>query len=449
MERATYPWSEIIPHGSIEGTSIAVAADSIQRTMTIKTNWNFVPQVIAHIIGYSVVGAPGQTNFSRITPAKHPGLPWLRATKIISIQGRLGSYQYTFGNAQIPASASQAYDGFVPQRPTIRSYANPQIPPIPIAGVDRLNQQLQGQAGVSCGAYGIYGYWDQCFITILFEAPKYPILEDNQIQAEYQRYTLKKYDTNIESLARKGERWQWASGVVNAVLPSGFPGDLLLKQAKGILSWTWMDVPEQFLMLGRLIPTNLLRATGKVNLYAFPKFAHVNQNAPTNADGTSNYVQFPAGTLLMLPIKTEPRSQVNPHVLETNLGALMPHFFPRTYDVMFTMVHFDPQPNGELPPVNSGFMGGNTQFTSFNSGYNYPPTAPAVTGLIQGHNLVPTPIALPAPGLPSRPRFRWWAAFRNPPAPAVLPTAVTFPNIAEENLLYSYTDFEQPFGPAV
>lgn len=372
MDRATYKWTEVAASTSASSQSWAI--DTAASMLTIKIKWSDVRACIKHVLGYGNVSfnsdAPGdslQRRLSRITPAKHPMWPWLRATKILSIQGRK-----------------------------------------PVSSI-RIGAQNN-----------TYGNWLFAYVSIQFETPRYPILDDNQLGAggkEYDRYTLKEWESAVENLSRRGESWQFINTNASAVTAQ-FNGDLLLRTPKAVWKWTWYNVPEDWIMLGKSVPTNFLLATGKVNLNKFPASGIPDQNDLLNGK-TPTLKYMPPGTLLLLPSKPDPYTQIHPNILTS--ANIDPSSFPRTYNVPIHMVYFNP-PTDDNTKVQ---LAGGT-FITTGGGL-----------LIRGHNLVPLP-------QPSSTGFRFYAAMRRSPPPPPLP-APESPVQTDESLLYQYYDFERLF----
>lgn len=379
MMNAPFVWQECLEPGSVERTGLNASPSTMSKTFDFYASWSDVEGWIPHLLGYSKIvplnevpthwggAAVNGWRLMRFPPARHPKFPWLRATRILNIQGRGGKQNNTWTRVQ------------------------------------------SGQ--------GWYASWDTAKISVLFESPFYPILEDTDTRAEYERYTLKVYETNVEQLARRGERWKFASATAAAVTAT-FPGDLLLKNPKGMLVWTWYGVPEDWIMLGRLVPTNLERAVGKVNQYPFPYYGNANQNTVGNSFPAlaPNSVQFAPGTLLMMPVKISPATQVHPQIATGGPALLSPNFFPRTYDVTLTMIAFDPITDDttcvRLTQPGGGFYD---------------------TTQIRGHNLVPLP-------RPSATGNVWYAAYKS--GASVAGNVVQSDNA----LLYQYFDFETCFS---
>jgi hypothetical protein len=263
-------------------------------TMTVKLhNRTDLLGAIKYILGYSeVFGAGGATPtwaLSRSVPARHPRFPWLRATRITSIEGR--------GAAATKVSTNNL----------------------------------------------TWGEWKKIYLTIQFEQPTFPMLPDNSGIAEYGRWAVRVFKPNLETLARKGTAWTFTRvpnsvGVENDIQ---FVGDIYLRQPKGILEIKWFDVPEQWTHLGvggigGLIPTNISRAVGTLNSRFFPQ-----TGVPVNQNNGTGTVRFAPGTLLMLEPDCKERTRLSPSMF-TGLG-IPADFFPRSYDWTFRWLYFDPQ----------------------------------------------------------------------------------------------------------
>lgn len=355
MDSAPFHWTEEIPTGSVQQSASSYGWNSGSRVLNIKISGrdmssSLAAKTIAHIVGYSETlaqstGRPfdpssatvqGPYRLSRKLPAKHPAMPMLRATKILSVQGR------------------------------------------------GLSKTVGGESGgkVASGASGYYGNYEWVYISILFEIPRYPLLPDFyllrgslQLIEEYLRYTEWTFDPSLETLARKGETWTYCMSTVFAQ-QNGFVGDRLLRQPKGVLKILWHDVHQDYVNIGRLIPSNFLKRLSTVNAKAFPQKGYRDQNI------ASGVVQFRPGTALLLPPKITPHAQCHPAVL---YGQISPDYFPRTLDLEIPMLYFDP-PTGETTQVDLSAYGG------------------SATQVIYGHNL--TPLERPLNG------FMFYAAQR-------------------------------------
>lgn len=375
MKDAGFQWNEEIPSGGISTNSYMIAMDSAAVTLTIKVLWSDLYAAIKHIIGYSQVwptfdpnafaGAQLPTHLERKIPARHPRWPTLIATRIVNIQGKA----------------------------LLRDVANQTVT-------------------VGPGTYGNY-HW--AYITIQFENPTFETLSDSQMtnadgtrKPEYCRFVTKTYEQNIETLARRGTDWYFVSPSVNTVTPT-YPGDRLLRVAKGVVKWTWHDVAEDWLMSGKLFPANFKRCVGTVNSLAFPQTAERDRTQAGEV-----YARFRAGTLLLLPPKITPRTQMHPLVLANRIPA---SFFQRTFDVEISWVHFDPY-SEDGTTIDLRDVGGIER------------------EFVRGHNLAPLPNPVLIAG---RSIGEWWTA-TNTDIGAVM----HIQNM--DQLLYQYTDHEQLFS---
>lgn len=369
MRDLPIPWTEIIPPGSVQSSTQSYGADFGSRVMTIKIAWHLLFNAIHHIVGWSATVQPGTTLaraaagiqgngyfdtnnpaaqgpyiLLRKNPARHPAMPNLRATKIVSVQGK------------------------------------------------GLRNDVGGPRGgkVACGQ-GFYGNWENAEVSILFEIPKYPIVDEEEMpvkagsvvigrQPEYIRNVEWSFDTNVETLARDGVTWTYALPAAYAQQQS-FNGKALLRQAKGVLKAKWYDVHQDFTVLGRLIPVNFFKRNSTVNARAFPQAAYRDQNVALAA--AAPFVRFKPGALLLMPMKSQPHAQCHPAVLQ---GQINPWYFPRTLDMEISWIVFDPDTNdttvvdlsaasyGANPPAEGG------QFTTGGT---------VATTLVRGHNLAP------------------------------------------------------------
>ena len=364
-------WNEAVPPGSRQTGSQTYALTSGSQSMDFYIDWEDLDAAIPLIMGYAQVnGGPGGHSaptwtLSRTPPASHPFYPTLKATKILNIVSKGPR------NGDVVAPDSHV------------------------------------------------GNWKKACVTIMFELPTFPIMGDNDLngQPEYRRYVTTNYRTNVEQLARKGVQWSFAQLPFGATVPTRFPGDTYLRVPKGILELTWHGVPEAWLFLGKLIPTNLIACVGSVNVQPFPQVAFDDQNKP----GTP--VQFPAGTLLMLPAEVEPTVQLHPSVFLFVDQARIN--LPRTYTVRMKFVHFDPTPD----PANTNPNSPRRIFI-LTPGYNGGQVA------IRGHNLLPTAL----PQLSNGQYYSWYPAVKGslPLVANVVPS--------DQFLLYPLRDFETLFS---
>lgn len=361
MDQAQFFWSSVVDPGSVETSSTTnVSTSSMAATLCVDIAWDDLPTAIPYIVGYGTVTGPTGSIFtlSRNIPARHPIYPWLRATRMVSIQGR------------------------------------------------------QPNGNTAAGEHGTAPAWKTARLTILFEAPKYPILTDDQISAEYQRYTEWSYEPSVETLARRGQNWYFTNGDAQDVTLS-YAGDIYLRQPKGYLKATWYDVPDTWLYLGRLLPTNVIQCQGTVNLFAFPKIAVADQTYIPPPGQEQKYVQARPGTLLMLQPKIRSRAQFVPQQLDPLVDLA---WFPRSHDVEFMWLHFDP-------------------VTDEATGVNVPGNEANNPVRIRGHNLVPLP-------RPSVTGYTWYAPCKGP-ATGFTPVD---PIETDQSLQYQYTDHELIFS---
>jgi len=342
------PWSEECK--TRQQASQSWSPDSASVTYTIRIGESVggtsedVYQAIPQIVGSStVVQQSGSTPMlSRLTPWTHPLYPWLRATKILSING------------EGPKSRATTDSG-----------------------------------------YGSYGdAWRDYVISVLFEVPSFPIQEDDAIDAEYQRYTTIKWDDNLETLARKGVQWTFFGGATGP-----FAGDAYLRTPKGILHLLWHDVPSAFVEASGFYPTNFRNCIGKLNLYPFPNFPFPSSNG-------TKVKQFAPGTLLCLPIKSNPRAQVNAALFDFDNPPA--DYFFRTLDCEIMLVEFDPPTPGTATV--------------------YVPTYQETISIL-GHNTLPTPMPVG--------NYAFYPATNGP-----VPTGVLSSDLF---LQYQYADFETIF----
>jgi hypothetical protein len=371
MDQSTFAWTEDIAHPGVQVSSLTASSSAMSAVLAIRIAWNDYTRALPYILGTATVVQDPLTGgflLSRQLPAKHPRFNWLRATRILNMQGRLG------GSAGLRS-------------------------------VPRLTNS---------GGLGITGEWADAVLTIMFEAPPYQMLEDIDTDIEYQRWTTHNFSPNLETLARKGEEWRFPNAVAQARATS-FAGDLLEKVPKGVLTWNWYDVPEDWIMSSRIFPTNLAGLVGKVNSTAWPSSLLLPPNI-----FTGRVTNFPAGTLLFMPPRLTPKTQMRlERLLNKQQGN--PLDFPRTFDVELQMVYFDPPTDDTTRVTNAGGI-------------------PAANILIRGHNLVPLKV-------PSTTNRRWYAAMRTSTT-STPPVPVQSPVPDDAYLLYQYADFDQAFNLA-
>jgi hypothetical protein len=252
----------------------------------------------------------------------------------------------------------------------------------------------------------------------MFEIPKYPMMTDEELagRLEYRRFCDWEFDTNVETLARKGAEWKFLNFAA-ASSQANFIGDRLLRTAKGVLKITWMDVHVDYVMLGRLVPSNFYKRTSTVNAKAFPQSGFRDQNVA--ASPGAGLVQFRPGTVLLMPAKIKNHAQCHPAFFDRT--QRLEDYLPRTVDVEMTGIVFDP-PSDETTTVD----------------LSAPPLNASAVTEIRGHNLCP--LVEPRPG--STPPYGiWYAAYGRKPGSST-------PFTSQTQLLYQYSDFEKLFAPA-
>lgn len=393
-------WTEELPPGGIQQSTMSFEPSSGIRILNIKIPWLSLGAAISHILSYSTVDpvfdpnnsqSQGPYRLKRHLPAKHPQWPNMRATKILSIQGR--------------GPSKDVGGGFL--------------------------------SGAVRSGDGTYGNWQFAYLSIQFEVPLYPILSDDEIQSEmnlatdlnipttsyseYRRFHLWEFEPNIETLARKGEYWAFCRG--SAITgQTNFGGDRHLRQAKGTLKITGHQIHEDYLKLGRVIPVNYFKCMGMVNSRPFPVVAQRDQNL-----SIGNFVRFKPGTCLLLAPKIEQSPMFHPNVVDlftSHPQAVLPSYFAHQLDVTTTMIVFDP-PTTDTSKIDL-------------SAAIYGPGD--ANTLIRGHQLVP---ALRTTG--GITTFDWWAVKRVASTPAI--DAVPGNPNSDKELLYQYADFERLWSP--
>ena len=321
MLTAPFSWAE--EGGSTQKAAMSFANDGAAAPLTFRLAWSLLKEFIPYILGYAeLTGTYSDWQLHRKTPARHPRFPGLRATKILSIQG-------------------------------------------------------EGPAGTDTAQSGYYSKWEKALVTVLFEALPYRVMEDSELPsptAEYLRYATWSYEPNIETLARRGQSWWYVGDEAQAAGGQTYPGDLLLKQPKGHLQIVWYNVPEPWIYLGKLMPTNFVTSVGTVNSDWFPEYGYKDQNVNPLAEPQVQ-VKFAPGTLLMLPPKIEPVLQTHHYRVFAGVTESVPPtndlFLGRSYNVTCRWQHFDPP-----------FTPGGKRFVTLSTGK---------TVVIRGHNLVPVP----------------------------------------------------------
>lgn len=388
MKTTPFRWDEEVPAGTVSQSPVSFTTDSSQCVLNIRItqfNSRLLREMISYILGYSRIvpefdsespSAQGPYTLRRYPPARHPRWPAMFAKRILSITGKGTNARLGVGGGDIRENVIN----------------------------------------------GVIGNWAQCYMSILFELPEYRVLDDGQMQQapydtatprpEYHRYCIFSYDTNFETLARKGVTWYfWGSSQT-------FPGDRLLRVPKGVLKIKWLDVPEQFVMWGNLIPNNLLKCIGKLNSRGFPKSNPADTFSPFRDQNAALglFAGFPAGTLLMQPPKIIPKAQVNVKVLDPDIPrerVLAVNFLQRTVDVEMSFLHFDP-PTTDGAKVDLSAVGGDA---------NTP---------VRGHNLMPKPTT-----------NTWHVGVLNAVGPG--PVITGGDPRTQNDLLYQYENYETMF----
>lgn len=183
---------------------------------------------------------------------------------------------------------------------------------------------------------------------------------------EYLRNHFWTPEVNLETQARKGETWYFCQPNIGQTT---FPGDRLLRQPKGVIKITGYQIHEDYVLLGKLVPSNYEHRIGTVNSRPFPFVAYPDQNK-----ATGTLVQRVPGTCLLMAPKITPSAMVHPAVLA---GEISPNLFPRNVDVETTILVFDP------PSIDT-----TTIDLSGTDRYGFPYNGSSTT-LVRGHNLQP------------------------------------------------------------
>ena len=403
-----HSWTEEIPPGSVSRFQATFGSSSGLITLPIKIQgtWRNIASAIKQIIGYSEMvprfdplslSQQGPYRLTRVAPARHPYMAGMRATKILSVVG--GGLRTGTGDGMLKASPPQGLNDKDPKR----------------------------------SEEGTYGQYQFVWLVVQFENPRYAILSDNELELaglhgpaervpEYKRYCEWDYDTSLETIARKGERWAFCLGRA-IVKQDEFAGDRHLKIPRGVITMTWHDVHQDYVFNGRLVPTNYHNRIGTVNSRPFPAsgFRDINLIYEVGSDLlTAVPVQFRAGTCLLESPKITASAQNHPAVVSNEINA---DYFPRSVTVQTKILVFDP-PSSDTTTVD---LSGNDFRGNARNGQPFT--------LIRGHNLVPSVMpGIVAPHVGNR----WWAARRMATAPAAVPG----PPSSDADLLYQYTDFE-------
>jgi hypothetical protein len=208
-------WYEELPNGAVaQNSTQQYSANSGVRVLNIYIKWEDLAEAIAYICGYSqclseVTDQPfseglfqsqGPYYLSRKNPARHPQMPQFRATRILSVQGAFLDNAGRF------------------------------------TGV-----RLTDDNGVHTGTAG---NWVYAKLSIQFEIPKYPILEDDEIDdglgnffPEYSRNCSFSFDVALETIARKGQTGTFAA-MIWARLPFPATGSCANRRASSGLHGT-------------------------------------------------------------------------------------------------------------------------------------------------------------------------------------------------------------------
>jgi hypothetical protein len=426
-------WTEEIPPGSMQRSSRSFTADSSAVVLNIKMEGTDINlrTAIPYILGYSEIrtilgnqvpfnpndpSAQGPYFLHRKLPATHPSFPNLRATKILSATG--GGLRHGPGTG-------------------------------PGTGKIPVNQ-------------GTTGEYQFIWMSIQFEVPPYPILDDGPVSfgngaqnPEYTRHTLWEFEENIETLSRRGVIWSFTNPTARAV-NKYFNGDRLFRTPKGVLKVTTYDVAMDYIYLGRLIPVNDLRRTSTLNSRAFPKVAYRDQNQGAAVLANCPVAQFPAGTLLKLPTVFKQRSMMHKDVISN--FVIPESYFPRTVDIERRFSYYGPATDETLTIDLSG-----------NDQYGKPYNGSGLTPVV-GHELCP----LPFPGTTRRIHYApintpiwpdggtngvfapgavvWWNGtnYQAINATADMPPSANWLSLGpltDGQLLYPYSDFEALWNP--
>jgi hypothetical protein len=385
MWNAPFNWKEPISEAGelMEGYSFAQDSGTAPMVIDVdEINWM---KAVQYMIGYAQVSnsalipsfyAPsgsGLLGLQRRLPATHPEFPVMRVTKLMSVLGR----------------------GPLDKQPATLIFN------------------------------GTWGRWKTYRFRVLCEQPLYPMCTDADVQTlgEYGRFVIRNSRVNLDVISRKGNEFKFINPRVadqGSYLPYAnsrmqSPTDLIERIPKTLIEWKWHCVPEDYLMYNKLLPTNLIRAVGTVNMFPFPYYTPVplgvNYAALRHPQTglVRGVTQFGPGTLLFLPPEITPAVQWTPAMLNgIRNPQLNSTLFPRTYDVVLRWLHFDPWSFDNttvqcfsIPVGLSGAFNGSiaqvqqqaVTVLDANGGIHALPANATAIVLIRGHNLVPIVVA--------------------------------------------------------
>ncbi len=199
---------------------------------------------------------------------------------------------------------------------------------------------------------GDYAEYDRYRLNIVFSRRPYslnglafgggPLGPDEELSRFCMPYTEPKLEyVNLERL-----RLVWAPGTPGKVIAvDSTTGKVTLEQTEGFavggtvgvrvpmsqIKWNWYQVPLEIGGTYGVSPTNITDGLGHVNDKAWPTFIDSND-------------QFPAGTLLMTGAALQPR------VALVSEEESDPDYY---FDVVFTMLYFEPELGPEFYSTNS------------------------------------------------------------------------------------------------
>lgn len=268
------PWRQFIGRGWVGEATFSNSGES-HAMLCWDTDWDNLTEDIAAILGYTKASNDTK-RLNRVLPAVHPQFDWMYATAITRMEG---------------------------------------IGPKERAGK----------------AHGEYQAYDSARLYVQFSAMPYPVTPDGVQKEEHMRYVIKRVEPGGEFISRPKESFvlKYIPANDQEVIGSGseaFDGQRGQVLIKNRLVWTWLQVPENYILNADGFPEHILGGAGRVNAV---KFAGCGP-----------------GTLLAETPKLRPYAPaVDPRII----GGAKPMF--QYYDVTFTFLHFDPPLGKTVPPA--------------------------------------------------------------------------------------------------
>jgi hypothetical protein len=156
---------------------------------------------------------------------------------------------------------------------------------------------------------------------LIFEPLPYAVLDDDEVDGEWQRFCEINFEPGIEVLTAEVGTFFFREGDPGTPGPDGkpvaFPGRLPLITPKGVMTIMWRKVPAEYVLDADGFPANLMKCMGRVN--------------------ATDFLGAPAGTLLMDPPKLQK------YVMNLRSQGAIPVGQPAFYyDVLLAARYFDP-----------------------------------------------------------------------------------------------------------